>query len=393
MSRKIAIVGSGTAGLQLAYALRNDFEVTVIHAYSSEKIKNGRVMSTQVHFGSTVKREEKFQMPFWKEADPLQSVHISIRDQKLFVGNLKEPAYSINQRLYFSRGMEELEMDNVKFKQVRVQEEHLDQLIEEFNIVIDCSGKAGPLFSFPIIEELSPFKLPQRKCIVGYFNGIKSNDPLGVGVTILPGLGEMFEIPALTNKGPITILFIMAIPEKELDCFKGVKTSEQFTDRMKDTAHSYFPSIYERIDKNQFTLADSLSFLQLAISPVIRRPYTHYTNKIVLGCGDSVFLNDPITGQGCNLSSYCAEKLYETLLQYKHSEWDLKLGEDYWDAVRPMVEKVTKWTNAMTQEMPPHIIQLLLSGKSSQKTADKIAEWFAEPEKAYNDFFQQSIQI
>jgi flavin-dependent dehydrogenase len=108
LRREIAIVGSGTAGLQLAYALRNDFEVTVIHAHSSEKIKNGRIMSTQVHFDSTKKREERYQMPIWKDVDSIQSVHISIGKQKLFVGRLKEPALSIDQRLYFSFCMDDL---------------------------------------------------------------------------------------------------------------------------------------------------------------------------------------------------------------------------------------------------------------------------------------------
>jgi hypothetical protein len=393
LRRKIAVIGSGTAGLQLAYALRNDFDVTVIHAHSSGKIKNGRIMSTQVHFGSTINREERFQMPIWKDADPIQSIHISIGEQKLFVGRLKEPAFSVDQRLYFSLCMDDLVKKRVKFRQERIHEKHLDHLVEEFDLVIDCTGKFGPLFSFPKEEELSPFNTPQRKCIVGYFNGIKPNEPLGISVTILPGLGEMFEIPAITNKGPVTILFLMAIPDKELDCFKGTKNSERFTDSMKDITLVFFPAIHERINKDHFKIADSPAFLQTAITPVIRRPYTVHKNKLVVGCGDSVYLNDPITGQGCNLSSYCAEQLYETLLQHKHSHWDLKLGEDYWTRTKPMVEKVTKWSNAMTQEMPPHIIQMLMSGTSSQEAADEIAAWFADPPLAYKDFFQKTIQM
>ncbi|WP_373921345.1 styrene monooxygenase/indole monooxygenase family protein [Peribacillus muralis] len=38
--------------------------------------------------------------------------------------------------------------------------------------MIDCTGKNGPLFPFPLETELSPFPAPQRKCIVGYFAGI-----------------------------------------------------------------------------------------------------------------------------------------------------------------------------------------------------------------------------
>ncbi len=51
--------------------------------------------------------------------------------------------------------------------------------------------------------------------------------------------------------------------------------------------------------------------------------------KLVLGCGDSVFLNDPITGQGSNLVSYGAEQLAETILESKHLAWNLNIGESY----------------------------------------------------------------
>jgi hypothetical protein len=58
-----------------------------------------------------------------------------------------------------------------------------------------------------------------------------------------------------------------------------------------------------------------------------------------------------------------------------------------------MIEKVTKWTNAMTQEMPPHIIQKLMSGTASQEAADEIAAWFADPPLAYKAFFQKTIPM
>ncbi|MBH0173351.1 hypothetical protein IHV09_07270 [Fictibacillus sp. 23RED33] len=45
MKEQICIVGSGTSGLQLAYALRDAFQVTVIYSHSPEKIRTGRVMT------------------------------------------------------------------------------------------------------------------------------------------------------------------------------------------------------------------------------------------------------------------------------------------------------------------------------------------------------------
>jgi 2-polyprenyl-6-methoxyphenol hydroxylase-like FAD-dependent oxidoreductase len=103
-----------------------------------------------------------------------------------------------------------------------------------------------------------------------------------------------------------------------------------------------------------------------------------------------VFLNDPITGQGCNLSSYCAEKLYETLIEFKDEPWNSQLGESYWDRTKPLVKQVTEWTNAMTMPMPEHVIEQILQGSEEQAKADRIAGWFADPSTAYQDIFQGS---
>ncbi|WP_245592224.1 styrene monooxygenase/indole monooxygenase family protein [Ectobacillus panaciterrae] len=386
LKRRICIVGSGTAGLHLAYALKEEFDVTVIHHRSVDQIRNGRIMSTQVHFGATRRRENRFAMPKWDEQALIESIHISIGNQKLFTGMLKEPALSVDQRLYFSHCIEDLAEKGVSFRLKKVVKENIETLTDEFDLVIDCTGKSGPLMPFPIEEELSPFQTPQRKCIVGYFLGIKPNTPQGIGVTVLPELGEMFEIPAITEHGPVTILFIMAIPNRNLDVFQGIKTAEEFTLKMRTATQKFFPEIHKRIAEEKFSLCDEHGFLQTAIIPAIRKPYLTVKNKLVVGCGDSVFLNDPITGQGCNLSSYCAEKLYETLIEFKDSTWNTQVGESYWNRTKQFVKEVTEWTNAMTLPLPEHVIQLLLQGAKDQAKADEIAEWFADPRTAYQDF-------
>lgn len=391
LKRRICIIGSGEAGLHLAYALKDDFDITVMERKSPDQFKNGRIMSTQVHFGPTRIREKRFKMPNWEDQPLIESIHITIGNEKLFVGKLQEPALSVDQRLYYSYSINDLIEKGVSFRFEKVDKEGLDILLEKYDLIIDCTGKNGPLFPFPTEESLTPFQTPQRKCIVGYFEGIKANNPLGVSVTVLPELGEMFEIPALTEQGPVTILFIMVLPNSNLDVFKGIKYAEEFTLKMRNTVQQFFPEIYTRINDENFALIDDNGFLQTAITPVIRKPYSLVKNKLVVGCGDSVFLNDPITGQGCNLSSYCAEQLYETLMKYKDSKWDIKTGEHYWNRTKQYVTEVTGWTNAMTKPLPNHVVQLLLQGVQDQAKADEIAEWFANPTKAYEAFFLNNI--
>ncbi|WP_414153036.1 hypothetical protein [Paenibacillus glucanolyticus] len=114
-------------------------------------------------------------------------------------------------------------------------------------------------------------------------------------------------------------------------------------------------------------------------------------HTLILGCGDSVFLTDPITGQGCNTASYAAEQIYETLLTNKEAAWDEAVSAAYWNRVKAYIVAVTEWTNAMTQPLPEHIAGLLMKAAADQQTADEIAAWFEDPIKAREAFIGNSI--
>jgi flavin-dependent dehydrogenase len=138
---------------------------------------------------------------------------------------------------------------------------------------------------------------------------------------------------------------------------------------------------------------DEKAWLQTAFTPVIRRPYLMLDGKLIVSCGDSVFLNDPITGQGCNTASFCAEKLYEILMNYRQSSnWDERLGEDYWNQTRPYIQAVTEWTNAMMGPLPESIVQTFFRGAEDQSVADQVAAWFSDPHKAHAAFFPDAVR-
>ncbi|AEI43928.1 styrene monooxygenase/indole monooxygenase family protein [Paenibacillus mucilaginosus] len=388
--KRIAVLGSGTAGLHLSYALvsRGPFEVTVYTDRSPEEVRSCRVSSTQVHFGPARAREAAYGMPAWEQGPDLESIHVTVGGQKLFTGRLESPAKSVDQRAYFARCMEDLEAKGVSFVYGRVDEERLQELAPAYDLLVDCSGKRGPLAPFPQLEELSPVPAPQRKCSVGYFHGVAPLEPSGVSISILPGAGELFEIPALTAQGPVTILFIEAVPGGPLDAFGGIKTAESFRDRMRAVVDSHFPAVAARLDGERFGLCDERGFVQIAVQPSVHRPYCTVGSTLVLGCGDSVVLNDPITGQGCNTASYCAEQLVLTLAEEPGRPWDEQTGEAYWRRIRDHVTEVTTWTNAMMGPLPDHAVGLLMAGAGDPSTADRIAGWFADPRTAYDDLFR-----
>lgn len=80
-------------------------------------------MSTQVHFGSTRSREERFNMPKWEEQSLIESIHITIGNQKLFAGMLQEPASSVDQRLFYAHSMKVLAEKGVSFRREKEDNE------------------------------------------------------------------------------------------------------------------------------------------------------------------------------------------------------------------------------------------------------------------------------
>ncbi|MBB3109619.1 2-polyprenyl-6-methoxyphenol hydroxylase-like FAD-dependent oxidoreductase [Paenibacillus phyllosphaerae] len=390
MRKRIGIIGNGVAGLQLAYSLKNEFDVTVHHYEDLDEIRQGRIRSTQVHFHPALERAQRFGMQAVDGAPPIHTIHFNMGSQKLFVGKLASPAKSVDQRYAFAAGTSDLTRQGVIFRKARVKPNEIGELAENYDLLIDTTGKSGPLFPFPIEQELTPFQTPQRKCIVGYFTGVSPVMPEGISITVLPGAGEMFEIPALTEKGPVTILFIEAVPEGPLDAFKGIKSAQDFEERMKTIVHNHFPGVYARIHAEHFSLVEHGAYLQTAITPIVRRPYGMHGDRLILGCGDSAILADPITGQGCNTASYCAEQLLTTLLEHKDSPWDEQVGMAYWCRIRPYVTAVTNWTNAMTGPLPEHIAQMLMQAAQEQEIANRIAHWFEHPSSAYEAFTQAS---
>jgi flavin-dependent dehydrogenase len=108
---------------------------------------------------------------------------------------------------------------------------------------------------------------------------------------------------------------------------------------------------------------------------------------LVIGCGDSVALNDPITGQGANAASHCADVLYNTILENRNELWDMSLGIKYWNEINEYVTKASEWTNAMMGPMTESFSKMLGIATQNQETADDFANMFTDPIKAHGFFF------
>jgi len=69
--KRIAIVGAGQSGLQLALGLLGaGYDVTLYSDRSAQEIRDGYVMSSQCMFDSALEIERNLNLNFWEEECP-----------------------------------------------------------------------------------------------------------------------------------------------------------------------------------------------------------------------------------------------------------------------------------------------------------------------------------
>ena len=112
----------------------------------------------------------------------------------------------------------------------------------------------------------------------------------------------------------------------------------------------------------------------------------------MLGLGDAVVLNDPITGQGSNNASKAAASYLASIRARPDGPFDRPWMQQTFDAYWDYAQYVTMWTNAMLGPPPQHVLELLVAGNDHPAVAQRFAngfdnppdffEWFMEPDKA-----------
>lgn len=401
--RKILIVGAGQSGLHLALGLqRHGYDVTVMSARTADEIEHGTIMSTQFQFDSTLTFERDLGIYFWDGQAPRTPF------TRFMVGAdgpapvvdwtspLKKPGADVDQRLKMSRWLRLFVENggNLIIKGATVAD--LDTAAGVYDLVIVAAGKGGLAEVFERDASRSPFTAPQRMLSVVYVNGYLP-DPADPGdhtveFHMLPGRGEMIVMPALTVSGPCHILFFEAIPGGPLDVFRDVQSPQQHLERFVEMLELHVPWVCEQYSKLELT--DAGATLHGGFAPVVRRPVaTLPSGGRVLGMGDVIVANDPITGQGANMAAKFAAVYLDAILDRGDQPFDAAFMERAFETFWTLHGRATtEWTNIMLQPPPPHMLELL--GAASRFTAianryteafddpNDFLEWFTDPDKA-----------
>lgn len=400
--RKVLIVGAGQSGLQLALSLLDkEYDVTVMSARTPEEIRGGRVMSTQCMFDQALQYERDHKLNLWEEqAVKVEGLGLSIGgpdgNRALdWVGKLDNYAQSIDQRVKMATWLELVEERGGKVIFHGVTTADLNSLAALYDLVIVAAGKGELVQLFDRDAERSTYTSPQRALAVTYVHGLgprpEHPDYSAVRFNVAPGVGELFIIPGYTLTGNCDILFFEGIPGGPLDCFSDRPGPTEHLQRMLDLMKQYFPWEYERAQSVELT--DARGTLAGGYTPVVRRPVGSLPSGAnVLGMADVVVANDPITGQGSNNASKCAQSYTDSIVargdQPFDGEWMQQTFESYWSHA----QHVTQWTNAMLMPPPPHVMEILGAAGSTEEVRTRFVngfndpsdyqEWFMDPEKA-----------
>ncbi|NIJ12321.1 hypothetical protein FHU38_002665 [Saccharomonospora amisosensis] len=400
--RSVLIVGAGQSGLQLALTLReHDYDVTVMSARTPDEIRGGRVMSTQCMFRDALQHERDHGLNLWEsQTVKVEGLGLSIAGPDSsraldWFCRLDDYAQSVDQRVKMAGWLELFEQRGGKLIIHGVTTADLDSLSSMYDLVVVAAGKGELVGLFDRDDARSPYSTPQRILSVVYAHGVERRPEhpefAAVRFSIIPGVGELFMIPAYTLSGNCDILFFEGIPGGPLDCWDDRPEPQEHLNRTLELMRRYLPWEYERSRNAELT--DSKATLTGSYPPVVRKPVGELpSGNIVLGMADVVVANDPITGQGSNNASKCAAVYLDRILQRGSEPFDRQwmhgTFETYWD----YAQHVTQWTNAMLQPPPPHVMDILGAAQHNEAVARRFVNgfcdpsdfqhWFMDPEKA-----------
>lgn len=383
---KIAIVGAGQGGLQLAIGLlKSGHEVKLLSNRSAEQIENGSVTSTQFMFGRALGYERELGIDFWQHEAPRctsASLRVAMSDGSLMVhvgSGMDVPGQSIDQRVKIPRWMRYFEALGGELQVRDADIQVLEELAQGHELVIVAAGKGEISAMFQRNEQQSVHTTPPRFITCVYLKErVDLTQPQLLDLNINPGVGEVGTFPGISRGGACRLFTMEAVPGGPMDCWQDVKTPAEHLAMFQQLIRTHFPLIAHRI-AGQPALIDEGATLRGQFVPVVRNPVGRLpSGRAVLGMGDVLVLNDPVTGQGSNNASKCAKVYLDAINRQGarglDAQWMEATFAEYWEEAR----WVTEFTN-MALNPPGHMLQIMKAGESNKSIAKKLVDGFNDP--------------
>ncbi len=395
--RKIAIVGAGESGAQLALGLQRDgYEVTLLSDRSAGQIRTGKVMSSQCMFSTALDAEAQMGAAltdFYESGAVPGITSIRLRvdaEQPIeWEAPLDGPARSIDQRIKSALWIETFVSNGGDFRIEKVTARMLEELARDYELVIVSTGKGEIGQIFPRDKAKSPFDRPQRVLALNYVTSSDSTDTNGdaIRMSMAPGVGEFFTFPGLTVSGPCRMMVFEGVVAGPMDCWTDVGSPEEQLERSLEILREHFPHEAENFADAQLT--DSGATLLGRITPTVRSAVGELGNgNLVFGLGDAVVLNDPLTGQGSNNATLAAKYYLDSIVRRGQQPFDRAWMERTFDEFwRGWGQWAVEWTNDLLKPRRDHQKTLLAEAAEHPALAASIAAGFDDPRTSYPWWF------
>ncbi|MEO7372455.1 MAG: flavin reductase [Terrimesophilobacter sp.] len=386
--RKIAIVGAGESGVQLALGLqRRGFVTTLISDRSAEQVRSGNVMSSQCVFSAALAAEEPMDIGSITSADPVQGALQISAIQMNVLGEapatwrapLDYPARSVDQRVKCSLWIESFISRGGDFRIEKVTVSRLEELAAGHDLVVVSTGKGELGQIFVPDTSKSPYDKPQRVLALTYVRGVEADDVPMVRMSMRPGVGEFFTLPGVTVSGPCQMMVFEGVPGGPMDSWAHVRDPADHLEHSLQMLRDHFPEEAARFQ--HAVLTDDGGVLRGRITPIVRRAVgTLPSGKEVIGLGDAIVLNDPLTGQGSNNATLAAHYYEDAIERRGDADFDRKWMERTFDEFwRGWAQWPVAWTNSLLRPLQEHQKRLLVAAQEHQGIAVAIANGFDDP--------------
>ncbi|MES2644181.1 MAG: styrene monooxygenase/indole monooxygenase family protein [Myxococcota bacterium] len=398
--RRIAIIGSGQAGLLAAHALaQRGYTVTVYTDRTAEEwLERCRPTGTAGRFEPSLAWERELGLDHWQDAAVgIEGIHLTFSlapPNRLLTltAKLPKPGKAIDLRLQSHRWLTDLPAAGAEVIHESVTVERLDVITAQNDLTIVAAGRADLCNLFPRDAARSVYDTPQRRLAMIITKGA----PMGFeGVPFVPvkfnlfaPWGEAFWVPYHhRDHGPTWNLLFEAKAGGPMDRFGSAKSAEETLAIGKEVIRDLVPWDYAWA--KDMEVADANGWLTGGVTPTVRAPVgTLPSGRVVMPLGDTAVSMDPIAGQGANSGNKMARNLVDHIVARGDrpfdAGWMTETFEAYWARHGA---PTTRFNNLFLEPLPDAGKQVLVAQYGSdgvrtdtpQKLADAFVANFEDP--------------
>jgi len=346
--RRIAIVGSGLAGLLTAHGLRRaGHEVTLYSDRTGRQwLEESKPTGAAGRFSRALSYDTELGLAHWAGhqayIEGVTLVFCAKRRNQLLTlnGRMSGLAAAIDVRMLSARWMKDLEERGGKVVVESVSVERLDAVAAENDLTVLAVGRADLCQLFERHPARSVYSRPQRNLCMALVRGRPVKAPgdrmVAVQYKVVEPDGEAFWFPFIHKDGDaVWCVLFEPKPGSRMDRFGDVTSGEQALARMKEVIRDLLP--WDAAWAEPLTLADPNGWLVGAITPTVRNPVGKLpSGRVVTGVGDTLMHFDPVGGQGANNGTRMARHLVAEINARGDApfdaDWMTRTFESFWDA-------------------------------------------------------------